>query len=170
MRGDPRFAEHEDLITRENLRDYLLDHPRMVVRIIVAGANDYFTFRPDYLGSYGEFSGRPPGSQECRLCLLPTVSHSLAWTGFPGVAAYWLGCLAAAVVLARRSKPGTLRRGFALVTIALVGVTVVQYLTAVFGEGNETTKHLSVALLAASLAPVWLLAGVFAHGQRDQRD
>jgi hypothetical protein len=167
MYRDPRFAAYVDLMTRENLGDYLLDHPRMVARMIVAGADDYLAYRVDYLGSHGEFSGRPPGSQECRLCVLPTVSRALAWSGFPGIVGYWLGCLALAVLLVRRSAPGTLRRGFALVTIALIGVTVVQYLTAVFGEGNEITKHLSVALLAATLAPVWLLAGTVAARSPD---
>jgi hypothetical protein len=166
MHRDPLFAAHVDLVTRENLAGYLLDHPRMVARMITAGADDYFAYRVDYLGSYGEFSGRPPGSQECRLCLLPTVSRAFAWSGFAGVVTYWLLCLVAALLLGRRSAPGTLRRGFALVTVALVGVAVVQYLTSVFGEGNEITKHLSVALLAATLAPVWLLAGAFVPAPR----
>jgi ABC-type amino acid transport system permease subunit len=115
----------------------------------------------DYLGSYGESSGEPPGAQECRLCLLQTVSRGFAWSGFAGVAAYWLACLVGAGLLIRRSAPGTIRRGFAVVAVMLIGVTLVQYLTAVLGEGNEITKHLSVALLAATLAPVWLAAGAF---------
>lgn len=164
MNRDPLFSEHADLLTRESLGRYLLANPAATFRMVVGGADEYLAYRVDYLGSYGEFSGEPPGSQECRLCLLPTVSRALAWTGFPGVAAYWLLCLVAAGVLIRSSAPGTIRRGFALVTVTLIGVAVVQYLTAVLGEGNETTKHLSVALLAATLAPVWLLAGTFTSG------
>ncbi|GAB3452112.1 glycan biosynthesis hexose transferase WsfD [Actinophytocola sediminis] len=162
--ADPEFAANAHHLTRTNLGRYLLDNPAAVVRMVTGGADEYLAYRVDYLGSYGEFAGRPPGSQECRLCLLPTVSRALAWTGFAGVAGYWLLCLVAAGAQLRRSAPGTLRRGFALVAMTLVGVAVVQYLTAVLGEGNEITKHLSVALLAATLAPVWLLAGLFASG------
>lgn len=168
LHADPLYPEYADRITRDNLADYLLDHPYVALRMITGGADDYLAYRVDYLGSYGEFSAEPPGSQECRLCLLPTVSRAFAWSGFAGVAAYWLACLVAAVFLIRRSSPGTLRRGFALVTLTLIGVAVIQYLTAVLGEGNEITKHLSVGLLAATLAPVWLLAGTVTSGRRPE--
>ena len=156
---DAHYPAYDDRITRENLAQYLYHHPDAVWRLITGGADDYLAYRVDYLGNYGELSGHPPKSQECRLCVLPTVSRAFGWSGFPGIATYWLACLAGAVLLIRRSAPGTVRRGFAAVTVTLVGVAVVQYLTAVLGEGNEITKHLAVALLAATLAPVWLVAG-----------
>jgi hypothetical protein len=130
----------------------------------------HLAYRVDYLGSYGEFSGQPPGSQGCRLCLLQTMSHAFVWSGFAGVATYWLACLTGAGRLIRRSVPGTLRRGFAIVAVVLIGVTIVQYLTAVLGDVVEITKHLAVALLAAPLAPVWLAAGAFTSGRPDRND
>jgi hypothetical protein len=162
---DPRYPAYDDRITRDNLARYLLHHPDAAVRLVTNGADDYLAYRVDYLGNYPEHSGHPPGSQECRLCLLPTVPRAFGWSGFPGIVTYWLACLAGAVLLIRRSAPGTIRRGFAVVAVMLVGVTVVQYLTAVLGEGNEITKHLSVALLAAALAPVWLAAAAVTSGR-----
>jgi hypothetical protein len=167
---DPRYAEHADRVTRKNLAGYLVHHPDAALRLITSGADGYLAYRVDYLGSYGEFSGQPPGSQECRLCLLQTVSHAFVWSGFAGVATYWLACLIGAGLLIQRSAPGTLRRGFAVVAVMLIGVTIVQYLTAVLGDGVELTKHLAVALLAASLAPVWLAAGAFTSGTPDRDD
>lgn len=158
----PEWPWVSKLMTRDHLARYLLDHPGVAARVLAGGADPYLHFRPDKLGSYGVGAGEPPRAQECRLCLLPTVSRAVAWSGFPGVVAYWLACLAAAVLLARRCAPGTVRRGFALTAALLVGCAVVQYVTAVFGDGAEVTKHLVVGLLAASLAPVWLLAARFA--------
>ena len=43
--------------------------------------------------------------------------------------------------------------------LVLTGCTVIQYVTAVYGEGNEVIKHMVIALFTASLAPIWLLAG-----------
>lgn len=63
------------------------------------------------------------------------------------------------MLLIAMSVPGGRRRAFGLVGLALIGCTVVQYATAVYGGGNEVTKHLSLALYTAALAPVWLVAG-----------
>jgi hypothetical protein len=46
----------------------------------------------------------------------------------------------------------------------LVGFAIVQFFTAVFGEAIENTKHLVFALVAASLAPIVLLAGALNAG------
>ncbi|MGX7826305.1 glycan biosynthesis hexose transferase WsfD [Actinokineospora sp. 24-640] len=162
----PEWPSVSKLMTRDHLARYLLDHPGVTARVLAGGADSYLHFRPHNLGSYGVGAGEPPRAQECRLCLLPTVSRAFAWSGFPGVVAYWLACLAAAALLARRSDPGTARRGFALVTVMLIGCTVVQYVTAVLGDGAEVTKHLVVGLLAASLAPVWLLAARLTPGRQ----
>jgi hypothetical protein len=159
IENDPQFAAYPHVFTRDNLAHYFVAHPESALRVGAGGASFYLAFRVDYLGTYGVDSGRPSGGQECRFCLLPTVSHALAGTGIAGLLGYWLLCLVGAGFLARRSAPNTRRRGFALVSITLVGVAIIQYVTAVFGDGNEVTKHLVVALFAASLAPLWLLAG-----------
>src|ERR1039457_7014187 len=119
----------------------------------------YLHFRNTKLGSYPIGSGHAPGSQECRDCLLMDVSRAMRWTGLAGVLAYWIACLAGAALLVRRSRPGDRRRGFALVALVLTGCTVIQYVTAVYGEGNEVIKHMVIALFTASIAPIWLLAG-----------
>ena len=81
----------------------------------------------------------------------------------PGVLA---ACLAGAVLLVRRSRPRDRRRGFALVALVLTGCAVTQYVTAVYGEGNEVIKHMVIALFTASLAPIWLLAGALCRPSR----
>jgi hypothetical protein len=129
-------------------------------------APSYLQFRNRNLGSYPTSSGYAPESQECRDCVLEDVSHALSWTGFTGVLLYWLACIGAALWLIRTSVARSRRRGFALSSLMLIGCTLIQYTTSVYGEGNEVTKHLSIALFAASLAPVLLAAGALVDRRR----
>jgi hypothetical protein len=156
---DPLFHDYESRFTQSVLLRYLAEHPVMAARIASDGAMSYLDFRNGVLGTYPIDSGYAPESQECRDCLLMDVSHAMQWSGFAGILAYWTACAAAAIWLLRTSRPATRRRAFALVTLSLLASTLLQYATAVYGEGNEVTKHLSVALFAASLAPVWIAAG-----------
>jgi hypothetical protein len=158
IHAHPQYANYQHLFSRRNLARYLLDHPATATELMNRGAREHFAFRVGYLGTYGQESGAPAGAQECRLCLLPMLSHHAAGSGLPGLVALWLAGAATAIFLIRKSAPGTSRRGFAQVALALVGCTIIQYVTAVFGDGVETTKHLVVGLFAAALIPVWLLA------------
>jgi hypothetical protein len=98
--------------------------------------------------------------------VLEDISHALSWTGFTGVLLYWLACVSAALWLIRTSVARSRRRGFALSSLMLIGCTLIQYATSVYGEGNEVTKHLSIALFAASLTPVLLAAGALVDRRR----
>jgi hypothetical protein len=159
IEDDPAYPRYADRFTQANLARYLIGRPGLTARIFASGAGPYLTFRNTNLGSYPAGPGHPPRSQECRDCLLMDVSRAMRWAGLAGVLAYWLACLAGAGLLLRRSRRGDRRRGFALVALVLTGCTVIQYVTAVYGEGNEVIKHMVIALFAASIAPIWLLAG-----------
>ena len=159
IEDDPAYPRYSSRFTQANLARYLTGHPGLAVRIFASGAGPYLTFRNTNLGSYPIGSGHAPRSQECRDCLLMDVSRAMQWTGLAGVLAYWISCLAGAALLVRRSRPGDRRRGFALVALVLTACTVIQYVTAVYGEGNEVIKHMVIALFTASIAPIWLLAG-----------
>lgn len=167
---DPRYPQNQHLFTRDHLARYFAEHPGSAWAVIEDGAKEYLWFRPDYLGTYSAFSGEVPLSQECRVCVLPTVSRAFAWSGIAGVLGYWLACLLAAGMLIRRSAPSSTRRGFAWVAVLLLGCTIVQYVSSTFGDGAEITKHLVIGLFTASLAPVWLLAGLFSTRDVPQPD
>ena len=158
IESDPAYPRYAGRFTQANLARYLLGRPGLTARIFASGAEPYLTFRNTNLGTYPMAAGYAPRSQECRDCLLMDVSHAMRWTGLPGVLGYWLACLAAAGLLLHRSRRGDRRRAFALVALVLIGCTMTQYVTAVYGEGNEVIKHMVIALFAASLTPVWLLA------------
>ena len=159
IENDPAFKHYRTRFSRSNLVRYFAENPAMSARVFSGGADSYLTFRANYLGNYAANAGQPPQHQECRVCFVQSASHALKWSGFPGILGYWLACLAGAAWLMRTGSPGSRRRGFGLVTLTLIGCTVIQYATAVFGEGNEVTKHLAVALFTATLAPVWIAAG-----------
>jgi hypothetical protein len=166
IENDPAYPRYASRLTQANLARYLTGHPGLTARIFASGAGPYLTFRNTNLGSYPIGSGHAPGSQECRDCLLMDVSRAMRWTGLAGVLAYWTACLAGAALLVRRSRPGDRRRGFALVALVLTGCTVIQYVTAVYGEGNEVIKHMVIALFTASIAPIWLLASALCTSPR----
>jgi hypothetical protein len=175
IEDDPAYPRYADRFTQANLAHYLIGRPGLTARIFASGAGPYLTFRNTNLGSYPAGPGHAPRSQECRDCLLMDVSRAMRWAGLAGVLAYWMACLAGAGLLLRRSRRGDRRRGFALVALVLTGCTVIQYVTAVYGEGNEVIKHMVIALFTASIAPIWLLAGALAASPRagpslDSRD
>lgn len=168
--ADPLYSQYQHLFTRAHLTHYFKQHPGSAWRVVQGGADDYLTFRPDYLGTYSAYSGKEPLSKECRICVLPTVSRIFSWSGIYGIAGYWLSCLVAAGLLIRRSTPGSTRRGFAWVANVLLGAAIMQYLAATFGDGVEVTKHLVIGLFAAALTPVWLLASLFSSPDRHTHD
>jgi hypothetical protein len=170
IEDDPAYPRYASRFTQANLAGYLAGHPGLTARIFASGARPYLTFRNTNLGSYPIGSGHVPRSQECRDCLLMDVSRAMRWTGLAGVLAYWTACVVGAILLMRRSRRGDRRRGFALVALVLIGCTVIQYVTAVYGEGNEVIKHLVIALFTASLAPIWLLAGALHQARRAGAD
>ena len=157
--NDPRLSKYVAKFTDGNLAHFLAKHPTLAAETFASGGGPYLSFRSTLTGTYPANEGYAPESQECRDCILQDVSHSLAWTGFTGVVLYWLACIAATAYLWRTSRPGSRRRAFALTSATLVGCLLVQYTTSVYGEGNEVVKHLAIGLFAASLLPVWLLAG-----------
>jgi hypothetical protein len=159
IENDPAYPRYAGRFTQAHLAHYLIGHPGLTARIFAGGAGPYLIFRNTNLGSYPIGSGHAPRSQECRDCLLMDVSRAMRWSGLAGILAYWMACVAGAVLLLRRSRWGDRRRGFALVALVLIGCTVIQYVTAVYGEGNEVIKHMVIALFTASIAPIWLLAG-----------
>lgn len=166
IENDPLFTRYESKFTDANLARFFAHNPVLASRVFAGGADSYLGYRPDYLGSYPANAHYAPQQQECRDCVLQRVSNELKWTGFPGVLAYWLVCIGAAIWLIRASATQSLRRGFGYSALTLVGVTLVQYATAVFGEGNEVTKHMAVGIFTASLAPVMLIAGAVVDRHR----
>jgi hypothetical protein len=160
VQHDPAFPAVADKFTQTNLGGYLAGHPVLSARVLASGSGAYTEFRNAYLGTYPAGSGHAPGAQECRVCVVTGIAHSFAWAGFAGVVASWTVCAAGALWLVRRTRAGTLARGFAVVGLILTGCAVTEYLTSVFGEGNEVTKHLAPALFAATLAPLWIVVGV----------
>jgi hypothetical protein len=163
MQQDPAFDPSR--VTLLRLDGYLATHPRLSARILASGSGPFLKmFRTGYyIGNYtkADSQGRPQREDD-RVAVVSWLANHFAWIGFGGIVAFWIGCTAAAIALRRRSDKGSLRHAFATVALLLAVGSVVQYLTAVFGEGNEVTKHLVISLFCATLTPVWLFAAGFA--------
>lgn len=163
MQQDPAF--HSSRVTLVRLGGYLATHPRLSARILASGSGPYLSkFRTGYyIGNYTKADSRgEPQREDHRVAVVSWLANHLAWVGFGGIVAFWIACIAVAMTFRRRSDEDSLRRAFATVSLLLAVGSVSQYLTAVFGEGNEVTKHLAISLFCATLTPVWLFAAGFA--------
>ncbi|MGW2396406.1 glycan biosynthesis hexose transferase WsfD [Kitasatospora sp. NPDC001664] len=156
---DPRWPEVRDRITYANIAGYLAEHPGVALRIARGGLDDFAAARPDNLGSYPVSAGKPAGAQEHRLAL---------YTGFlRTLGGGWVLGLQAALALAgagwlRRSRGNPRRQAFLAMMICLAGATATQFVTAMYGEAIENTKHLIFGIFATGLAFVLAAAAVLA--------
>ncbi len=164
IQQDPAFDSSRVTIPR--LGGYLATHPRLAARVLASGSGPFLRmFRTGYyIGNYSAADSRGQAQrEEHRVAVVSWVANRFAWVGFGGIVAYWIACLAGAIAFRRRGAKGSLRHAFATVALVLAAGSVFQYLTAVFGEGNEVTKHLAISLFCATLAPLWIFAAGFAR-------
>jgi hypothetical protein len=154
--NDPAFGRAADRLTYSTIAEFLARHPGRAIEIADAGAQEYMSARPPYLGNYLE-GAAPARTLECRVCLLSqpmSNNHGL------GLVGYGFGALvltAGAWWLLRARGSGSISHSFAVAGLLMLVINAVQFVTATYGEGIETTKHLVLAILAGFLA-VLLLA------------
>lgn len=125
---------------------FLLAHPDRVWPLLNTGAYDFFVAQPAYMGANEPGAGPP---QKPAFSLMAAVGKSINGLHFfvvGGALAFTL-----ALVARRRSAPGSPARGFADAALLMAAFTVVQFITAVFGEAIENTKHLVFAILSSAL-------------------
>jgi hypothetical protein len=163
IQQDPAFDSSRVTIVR--LGGYLATRPRLSARVLASGSGPFLRmFRTGYyIGNYTKADSRGrPQREEHRVAVISWVANHCAWLGFGGIVAYWILCFTAANMLRRRGAKKSMRHAFATVSLMFSASSVLQYLTAVFGEGNEVTKHLAISLFCATLAPLWVFAARFA--------
>lgn len=151
---DPRWPEVRDRMTYGNIAGFLLRHPVVAARIPLAVLDDFTAARPGYLGSYPAAAGHASMAQESRLAL---YSSLLRYVG-SALLLVVLGLGAGGIRWYRRTTDDPRRRALIGLTVCLSGITLVQFLTAAYGEAIENTKHLVYAILAAGLTPVLAVA------------
>lgn len=146
---DPRWPEVRDRITYANIAGYLVEHPGVALRIAGGGLDDFAASRPDNLGSYPVTAGKAPGEQEHRLTFYTGFLRTLGGGWVLGLqfvlavaGAWWL----------RRGAGNPRRQAFLAMMICLGGATLAQFLTAMYGEAIENTKHLIFGIFATGLA------------------
>ncbi len=164
IQQDPAF--NASRVTIPHIGGYLATHPRLAARILASGFGPFLRgFRTDYyLGNFTKADSHGKSQrEEHRVAVISWVANHLAWVGFSGILAYWTACLAGAIFLRHRSQKGSLQHSFATVALFLTASAVLQYLTAVFGEGNEVTKHMVISLFCATLTPLWIFAAGFSR-------
>ncbi|MFI9272629.1 hypothetical protein ACIGXM_18145 [Kitasatospora sp. NPDC052896] len=154
---DPRWPEVRGRMTYQNIAGYLVRHPAVTARIALGGADDLAASRPPNLGSYPVAAGRPAGAKESRVAL---YTWFLRHVGGVGVLVLEFALAALAVRWYRRAGANPRRRAFAAALVAMAAVTAVEFLTAVYGEAIENTKHLVYAILTTGL--VFVLAAATA--------
>lgn len=162
----PEWNEYKHLMTYGTAAEFLLDHPGRALVIANNAGNDFLAARPDYLGSYAPDSGKSVRTTD--YSLVTDISRQMDGLGMTPLLLVAAGIVTGAVLLWRRSIPGTIRRGFAMSVLVLVGCAGAQYVTASFGEAIENTKHMVYGILAFAMAPVVLAAGALVTRRGDE--
>ncbi|MFJ7416216.1 hypothetical protein ACIQWZ_36235 [Streptomyces sp. NPDC098077] len=148
--SDPRWSRYEDRMTYGNIATFLVANPAVTVRVAVDALDDLGAARPDYIGSYPVDAALPPGQQETRLALFSALVRDVGG----GVLLMVVAALGAVAAVRWRNESDPRRRGFVAAMLCTAGLTWVQFLTAVYGEAIENTKHLVFAVLASGLTLV----------------
>jgi hypothetical protein len=161
---DPAFPSIQSKITYATIAHFLATHPGRTVAIAGTGADAFWAARARYLGNYPQ-GAAPSLATECRLCLLSSVMADQRELGLPALVILTVMTAAAAISLLRRSTPGSRSHSFASVSLLLNAIVAIQFVTNVYGEAIETTKHLVLAVLSALLCGYTL---VFALLTRDE--
>lgn len=159
----PEWREYAHLMTYGTVAKFLLAHPDRVWPLINTGAHDFFVAQPAYLGANEPGSGPPKKPAFSLIAAFGTAVNSLSLFVFGMAFAFGFS-----VIGYRRSRLGSPARGFANAALLMAAFTVVQFVTAVFGEAIENTKHLVFAILSSALVvpliSVSMLAGKTALG------
>ncbi|SDP59096.1 hypothetical protein SAMN04489867_3043 [Pedococcus dokdonensis] len=154
--NDPVWRESRGRFTYRVAGEFLLRHPGVALDIAQVAAQDFATARPGYLGSFPPGPGHAP--QENDLSLLASGLQLFRPHALPVLLVSWGVLTACAVRLGRSGQPGSWRRAFAGSAGLMLSFSVVQFLTATYGEAIENTKHLVLAILAFALTLVMALA------------
>ncbi len=158
--SDPRWERYEDRMTYGTIASFLVTHPGVTARIAYHALDDFGAARPDYLGSYPVDAALPPGAQEKRLALFSMLVRDIGG-GLMLTIVTLLG-IAAVPWWRRTSDPR--RRAFVATVLCAAALTWAQFLTAVYGEAIENTKHLVFAVLAGGLTLVLAAAAATTAG------
>ncbi len=158
--GDPRWERYEDRMTYGNIASFLVTHPAVTARIAFHALDDFGAARPDYLGSYPVEAGLPAGAQESRLTLFSMLVRDVGG----GLMLTLVALLGVAAVPWWRRASDPRRRAFVAAVLCAATLTWTQFLTAVYGEAIENTKHLVFAVLSCGLTLVLACAAAATAG------
>lgn len=144
---------------------YYARHPGQTTSLVARGLRAGADPRLDYVGRYPySVSGRKR-SLPCQWCL-PSATGRLVRPATPVLAPLlWLGGLLLGVAEVRSRDRERAALGGGLLVTASVGLVI--FVSAVFGEGTELTKHLVIGVLSGWLGLV--LAAVAVAGRLTAR-
>jgi hypothetical protein len=163
--GDPAFSAVKDRISYGTIARFQLTHPVQAVEVGDRAAKEFLAARPSYLGSY-QVGAAPARARECRLCVVSALTARFQGLGILLWGAVTVALIAVATWTLRRRRPGSTAHALAAASVLLIGICIVQFVTAAYGEAIETTKHMVIALLAGVLS-VLLTAMSLAAGAQE---
>lgn len=142
----PEWKEYGHLMNYGTVAKFLLAHPDRVWPLLNTGAYDFFVAQPTYMGANEPGDGPKKQPAFSLIAAVGKAINGLHFFVVGGALAFVLGGIAR-----RRSERGSPAWGFANAALLMAAFTVVQFITAVFGEAIENTKHLVFAILSSTL-------------------
>lgn len=163
--NDPGFAAIRAKMTYGTAGRFLLTHPGRALTIADSAAHDFMEARPDYLGNF-QAGDAPNRAQDNRLSVLSSLMKSV----YPSAPFMFivLSALVAfgAITGLRRAARGTLANACGAAALLSLAMALTQFVTAAYGEGIETTKHLITAILPALFSGLLAIVAVAAIEDR----
>jgi hypothetical protein len=159
---DITLVDHQ--LTYERIGSFLLEHPGQTLKVAQDAAKQTLSAWPTYqtcqsrelLGAYTSASGAAPGTPDTRLVVESDFLRLLSPLGLGGLLILW-GAPAAALLALRRR-----RRTFAPLSALAwfgLGLSVVQFAVAAFGDGIDDSKHALLVPFGAMLAVLFTAIG-----------
>ena len=96
------------------------------------------------------------------MCIVSSTAQRFQGMGLVAVGFLAMVLTTGSWHLARRGS-GPTQRAFGAVAALLTGMSAAQFLTAAYGEGIETTKHMVIALMAGAFAVYTLVIALVAE-------
>lgn len=136
----PSYLQFRSHVTEGLILEFYAAHPTRLLPVFGDGLHAMSVWRENYLGSYQDGSGHPPGALEHRLSVFSWVFH-----GAPSIvfALVWITMLVLGLLTAWDRTIGKRERALGRLAVVLAVASAFEFWSVMLGEGrSDLYKHI----------------------------